>query len=132
MQQIIAEIVVNQQGDLIDRFASDVRFRNRVKSLESALNCNHINFQEDLARSLNAQQIAAIVQYFTKLDKLFQYMRRKSVSAIPFLLSLLKELQPELYKENMAWVFAHRHPDSLWIPTGSYSTTSTWNDQNAT
>jgi hypothetical protein len=110
--------------DLVVFFRRNYNFRTKIFQFESNINSNHVNFDRELADSLNKFEIEIIVKFFTILDRDYQSMRRLSVSSIPYLMRQLKRLDPLLHGEIVLWVFANRHDESAWIPNGKFQPTA--------
>ena len=124
MQNLLSELMRYELDDLIVSFSKNYSFRIKVLRFESNINSNHGNFNRELADSLNKIQIETIVKFFTILDREYQSMRRLSVSSIPYLMRQLKRIDPSLHGEIVVWVFANRHDESAWIPTGKFQPTA--------
>lgn len=123
MRNVISELMQYGLDDLVVSFSKNSDFRKKILQLERIINSNHVNFDNQIANSLDQNEIEIIVKFLTILDREFRSMRRLSVSPIPYLMRRLEQLDPSLHAEIVEWVFANRHDESVWIPNGKFQPT---------
>ncbi len=123
MRNVISDLMQYGLDDLVVSFSKNSDFRRKILQLERFINSNHVNFDNEIANSLNQNEIEIIVKFLTILDREFQFMRRLSVSPIPYLMQRLQQLNPSLHAEIVTWVFTNRHVESAWIPNGKFQPT---------
>jgi len=123
MRNVISELMQYGLDDLVVSFSKNSDFRKKILQLERIINSNHANFDNEIANSLNQNEIEIIVKFLTILDREFRSMRRLSVSPIPYLMQRLEQLDPSLHAEIVTWVFTNRHVESVWIPNGKFQPT---------
>jgi hypothetical protein len=111
--EVISFICDQPASQAIDRIRIDDRIGNEVKRLEKIIS------RPKTALSLNSEQLAKLIKFFTLIERRLNSWQRMSVTVVPTLLEKVSLIDPDEYPILVDWVYRHKHPKNLWLPFGA-------------